>query len=251
MSRSKGEVLTRPGDLLTALALLTRLPIRADFTRGARAAWAYPLAGLAPTLIGAAVVALAGLLGLAAGAAAGLGLVAFVLSTGALHEDGLADCADGFWGGHDRARRLAIMKDSRIGSYGTIALVLSLLLRWYLLTGIVAQGDWLAPILATAVLSRAPMVVLMAALPNARGSGLSASTGVPPRETAILAVVLAVLAALVLTGAAALAPIFWTTLAAVAVAAIARAKIGGQTGDVLGATQQLCEIAALAAFSAL
>ena len=255
MTRPKHEALALPGDILTALALLTRLPVYrllpVDFTRGASASWAYPLAGLAPALIAAAVIAVTSLMGLASGAAAAFGLVTLILTTGALHEDGLADCADGFWGGHDRERRLEIMKDSRMGSYGTIALVLSLLIRWYLMTGIVAQGGWLGPLLAVAMLSRAPMPLLMAALPNARGSGLSASMGVPERATVTLGLALAVLAALALTGTGALAPILWTAVAATTMAALARAKIGGQTGDVLGATQQLAEIAALAAFSAL
>ncbi|WP_298494034.1 adenosylcobinamide-GDP ribazoletransferase [uncultured Maritimibacter sp.] len=255
MTRLKHEALALPGDILTALALLTRLPVHrifaVDFTRGAGASWAYPLAGLAPALIAAGVIALTSLMGLAAGAAAAFGLLTLIVTTGALHEDGLADCADGFWGGHDRDRRLEIMKDSRMGSYGTIALVMSLLIRWYLMTGIVAQGGWLGPLLAVATLSRATMPLLMAALPNARGSGLSASVGVPERATVALGLLLAVLGAFALTGADALAPILWTAVGVTTVAAIARTKIGGQTGDVLGATQQVAEIAALAAFSAL
>lgn len=242
--------LMTPGDVATALVLLTRLPLRANFTRGARAAWAWPLAGL---VIGALAAVTGGLtlwLGLPVPLGALAVLTTQVILTGALHEDGLADVADGFWGGHDRARRLEIMKDSRIGSYGVIALVLSLGARWAALAALMSTGDFALPLVVVAMLSRAPMAVLMAALPNARGAGLSQSVGRPSQATATLGVLIAVLASFLCLGAGALAPILWSTLAALTAAAVAKARIGGQTGDVLGATQQLAEIAALAALAA-
>ena len=121
-------------DLPLALSLLSRLPVPVDHSRAgeraATAAWAYPLvgAGLAG-LTGGLAWALSAA-GLPPGPAAGLVLVAQVMLTGALHEDGLADSADGLWGGWERERRLEIMRDSRIGAYGVLALGLSLLLRW-------------------------------------------------------------------------------------------------------------------------
>ncbi len=108
--------------------------------RGALAAWAYPLVGVVVGGLGAVTGALALWLGLPAPLAAGLVLLAMIAVTGALHEDGLADTADGFWGGWDRARRLEIMKDSQIGSYGVIALILSLGLRWSALGVLIAHG---------------------------------------------------------------------------------------------------------------
>ena len=241
-------------DILLALVLLTRLPLpqlpETAFDRQAKAAWAYPLAGLAVALPACALGALALAAGLPAGPAAGLVIAAQVLLTGAMHEDGLADVADGFWGGFTKARRLEIMKDSRIGAYGVIALVLGLGLRWSALTALMAAGGLWA-LIGVAALSRAPMAVLMAALPNARHAGLSQMVGRPARQTAAAAGVLGAASVLLFAGAAGLAAIAGAALAAAALAAVARAKIGGQTGDVLGASQQLGEIAALLALLAV
>ncbi len=242
--------LLRIEDVPAALALLTRLPVPASQSRGAAGAWAYPLAGL---VVGAlAGVAGWAALGLGAGLAAALALTVQVMLTGALHEDGLADCADGFWGGADTARRLAIMKDSQVGSFGVLALVLSLIARWSALSALFAAGTVLAPMIAAAVLSRAAMSAAMAVLPNARGRGLADSVGRPGAATVALAVALALtVAARALGPLAALA----AGLAAAALAALtaltARAKIGGVTGDVLGAVQVISEIAALAALVAI
>ena len=114
------------GDLRLALGLLTRLPLPStpDMARGAQAAWAWPLAGLAPAALAALAMALGSALGVLPGVAAALGLAVSVMVTGAMHEDGLADTADGLWGGWTPERRLEIMKDSRIGAYGVIALIL-------------------------------------------------------------------------------------------------------------------------------
>ncbi len=239
----------RPGDIGAALMLLTRLPVpaaRAAADRGARAAWAYPLAGLAVGLIAALVGWLAGALPPAL--AAGLMLAALVLATGALHEDGLADAADGLWGGQSRARRLEIMADSRIGSYGVVALVLSLGLRWAALASLSAAAP--AALIGAAVLSRAAMPALMWALPNARGTGLSAATGRPSGTTAAAALGLAALAALPFLGATLWPSLLVLVVATAACGMIARARLGGQTGDVLGAAQQVAEVAILVALAA-
>jgi adenosylcobinamide-GDP ribazoletransferase len=242
--------LARPADITEALTLLTRLPLRTSSPRGARTAWAWPIAGIAVAVIVGFLGWIALALGLPAALVAGLVLAAQIAATGALHEDGLADSADGLWGGHDPAHRLEIMKDSHTGSYGVLALGLSLILRWSALTALIGAGWLFAPLIAAATLSRAPMAVLSATLPNARGSGLSSHVGAPSQATASLAVAVAVLAALLAVGWAMLAPLFWAALATIAVAGIARARIGGQTGDILGASQQVAEIAALAALAA-
>ncbi len=238
-------------DITEALGLLTRFPVQSDARRGPHAAWAWPLAGLAVGFVAALVSEAALWLGLSVWLAAGLALAAQIAATGALHEDGLADCADGFWGGADRARRLEIMKDSRTGSYGVLALGLGLILRWSALAVLFAHGWVLAPLLAAALLSRAPMAVLLAALPNARGSGLASSLGTPSQATASLGVGVAFGLSLLAVGWGVLAPALWVALAAIGVAALAKHRIGGQTGDVLGATQQVAEIAALMALSTL
>lgn len=235
----------KPGDVATALALLTRLPVRASFDRSAQAAWAYPLVGVVTALLAAIPTALALALGVPPMMAALIWVAMHVLLTGAMHEDGLADSADGLWGGWERARRLEIMKDSHIGSYGVIALSLSLAARW-LAVGMILQGPgWLAALIAVDVTSRAAMPALMAALPHARDTGLSHAQGRPGREPAAIAAVIAIVTLVLSTGASAYALILVASLAALACYAIAKSKIGGQTGDILGATQQLTEIALL------
>ena len=244
-----------PSDLMrdcrAGLSLLTRLPLPAPATFPTPpACWAWPLAGAVVGGLAAAGALLALAAGLTSGLAAAAALMIATLTTGALHEDGLADCADGFWGGWTRERRLEIMKDSHIGSYGVLALILVTLARWSALSSLLAAGHWPA-LIAAGMLSRVPMAALMAALPNARGSGLSASVGRPSRQQAGLAALLALLGALALAGSSALAMALAVLAPTLALAALARRKIGGQTGDVLGASQQLGELAALTACVAL
>jgi adenosylcobinamide-GDP ribazoletransferase len=176
-----------------------------------------------------------------------IALAALVMLTGALHEDGLADIADGFWGAWDAQKRLEIMKDSHVGAYGVIALVLSLLARWAALWLLFEAGGGtaLAAVIAAAGLSRATMPALIWALPNARPSGLSQSMGRVEGRVAMIAAGLAGLAALLLLGWSAFGAVFWAAAATLGMGALARSRIGGQTGDVLGATQQIVEIAVL------
>ena len=239
--------LIAPVDLPAALGLLTRLPVRVDtdaaVARGAASAWAYPLVG-AMLGTGAAVLAtLGGAIGLPAQLTAGLLLAYSIILTGAMHEDGLADSADGLWGGWDKARRLEIMKDSHIGVYGVCAIALSLILRWAALVEIVQMGAYWAVLIAVSALSRVGMVLLMAQMPNARGGGLSQSVGRPSVQTMWVAVGVAAILAVVCGLPIA---ILTASAATLACGLIARTKIGGQTGDILGATQQMNEIALLA-----
>lgn len=240
-------------DVLAALGLLSRLPVPVDVAlatrRGALAAWAYPFAGAAIAGIAASAGQCALWAGLPAPLAAGLTLAAMVIITGALHEDGLADTADGLWGGWDRDRRLEIMKDSRIGAYGVIALILGLGLRWQALAAILDIALWPA-LIASAMLSRAAMVPLMTFLPNARACGLSQNVGRPAKSTALLAGAAAGLAAVVAFQTFGVVLLAVTALTAASCALIARAKIGGQTGDILGATQQITEISVLLTIAA-
>ncbi|SFD46113.1 cobalamin-5'-phosphate synthase [Sulfitobacter brevis] len=241
----------RPQDLLTALGLLTRLPLPVDTNTSpdgramAAAAWAYPVAGFAVGLVAVAFGSVLAALSVAPPVAALFVMATMILLTGAMHEDGLADCADGFWGGWDRDRRLEIMKDSQIGTYGVIGLALSLGLRWMVLTLLIEQGALGIGLLGAAVISRAAMVWVMYHLPNARAVGLSRLTGRPDQAATGGAIVLAVLISLWVAGLG----FFWLLAIAAAVAfgsaQIARRKIGGQTGDVLGAIQQLVDLAVL------
>ncbi len=241
-------------DILIALVLLTRLPLphlpKEAFARQASAAWAYPLAGLAVALPACAIGGLALAAGLPAGPVAGVILTCQVLLTGSMHEDGLADTADGLWGGFTPERRLEIMKDSRIGAYGVLALVLGLGLRWTALTALIAGGGLWA-LVGVAVLSRAPMAMLMATLPNARNSGLSHSVGRPSAWACGLALCLGLVCAVGFAGFAGVLACVAAALATLGLALMAKAKIGGQTGDILGAAQQCSEIAALLTLAAL
>jgi len=243
------------GDVPAALGLLSRLPVQVDTeratARGARSAWAYPLVGLVLSVLAGLVAQGALWLGISSALAAGLALVSLVVTTGAMHEDGLSDAADGLWGGWDKARRLEIMKDSRIGAYGVIALVLGLGLRWQGLIVAMDHGVFWPALIVTAMLSRAMMVPLMAGLPHARDNGLSHSVGRPETATAGIAVAIAAAAAFLLLGWIGLVLMGVAFGIALACAQIAKTKIGGQTGDILGATQQVTEIALLITLSAL
>lgn len=233
-------------DLPAACVLLTRLPLprlpEHAFQTPARATWAYPLVGLLLGLLASLIWLLTS--DLPPMLRAGLTLAGLILMTGALHEDGLADSVDGFWGGQTPTRRLEIMKDSQIGTYGVLALMLVTGLRWLTL----AEHTSPAPLICAVALSRALLPMLMATCPQARAQGLAASIGpVTPIPVAV-AVTISLLIGLTLLPASAF---FFAVLLALTTAAgialLARRKIGGITGDTLGATQQLSELAILLA----
>jgi len=242
-------------DIADALRFFTRLRV-GEPDPGAsldidRIAWAAPVAGVAVGLIGALVLGLTAVLGLPLMLRAGLTTAALVATTGALHEDGLADVADGFGGGATRARKLEIMRDSRVGAYGAIAIALALILRVGALTAALDGGFWRAALslMLVAALSRAAALTPLALLPPARADGAGAAAG--RLDSNALAAAwgsgLAIALALGL-GALGVAHAFLAALmsgaAALAMAALARRAIGGQTGDVAGAAQQCGEIAA-------
>ncbi|MEP3440664.1 MAG: adenosylcobinamide-GDP ribazoletransferase [Sulfitobacter sp.] len=239
--------------LMLAAVLLTRLPLpalpEAAFAAGPRAVWAYPIVGLGVGLAGALAGQIALALGLPVLAASVLALAAMMLLTGAMHEDGLADVCDGFWGGFTPERRLEIMRDSQIGTYGVLALMTVTALRISALL-VLLEGHWTA-LPAAAALSRGMMPALMSALPPARRDGLSQSVGKPSRRVALLAISISAVVALVTLGLFGLVAFGVAALVTIGMAALAKAKVGGQTGDVLGATQQLSEAAILLSTAAL
>lgn len=236
--------------MLSALALLTRLPLPNHVGSGAASAWAWPLVGGVIGVFAACLASLALWLGLTPGVVAAGVLGAQALLTGALHEDGLSDTADGLFGGWTRERRLEIMKDSRIGSYGMLALLLVTLARWSALVTILSMGAHWAALIAAGVASRAPMAVIMAILPNARGTGLSHATGQPDQGTALTAAALALAATVILVGSVTIPMLALVGLATGLLAFSAHRRIGGQTGDILGASQQLADAACLAVLAA-
>ena len=252
-SSSDGE--RRVGELVTAARFFTRLPLGAapapEADALARASWAFPIVGAIVGLICAAIYAIADALAFPPLAAALLAVAAGALVTGGLHEDGLADTADGLGGGADRAEKLAIMRDSRSGAFAILALVLSVGLRAAALSAMAGDGAVLAALVAAHAVGRGGLAAVMALSPTARTDGLGATAGRPDRMELAAALVSAVVIALLAlgwrAGAGALA------LAAVAMAAIAilaRRQIGGYTGDVLGAIEQGGETAMLLAAAA-
>jgi adenosylcobinamide-GDP ribazoletransferase len=235
-------------DCKVALAFLTRLPMREEPPWGAAdlaasVPW-FPVVGAAIGLAGGLAYGLAVWLGLPPLPAAAVALVATIWATGALHEDGLADVADGL-GGRTRKDKLAIMRDPRIGSYGALALVLALLARAGAIAAVAEPSAVAAALVAAGAGSRAALPAVMAALPPARLDGLAVSAGRPHPLRATAAILIAALLALILLGGAAPAALTAGALGALAVALLVRRQIGGYTGDVLGAVQQLAEIGVL------
>jgi adenosylcobinamide-GDP ribazoletransferase len=180
------------------------------------------------------------------GAAAALAVLAVV--TGGLHLDGLADTADGLLGGRDRERRLKIMRDPRVGSFGAIALVLVLLIDVATLSSITPVRALLSLVVAGA-LSRWAMLWLVALLPYARPQGLGiAAAGGHRVFDLVLGSLLAALACL-LDWRSAVIAVLLVTVVATGVAVFAKNRIGGATGDVYGAAAELCQLAVFVAFA--
>ena len=240
----------RLAELQLAFMLLTRLPagtLTSQLPELAHARWAFPIVGCIVGGIIAASYIILSLLLLPSFAAAILAITAGLFSTGAIHEDGLADCADGFGGGQNREKKLAIMRDSAIGSYGTLSLIIIMGLRISLLSMLPAKLEIVTPIIICAVISRYAMVGYLCLLPAARQDGLgNQASGNQTSGDNISALLLAGLIALpaFVIGAFGL---IYVIIAIVSVAliwgVIAKYHLGGQTGDVCGAGQIICETA--------
>jgi adenosylcobinamide-GDP ribazoletransferase len=260
----------RPGsslliDLIICLRFYTRLPVPAasgkfpshTLTGFSGAIRMLPFAGGLLGLLAAIVFWIASKTGFPPAIAAPLSVCALMLLSGAMHEDGLADCTDGFFGGATRERKLAIMQDSAIGSFGALALALSLYLRVAGLTIIANESLSLAGavLIGAAAFSRTTALIPLAILPPARGNGLGFSAGKPEIAALTTAFCLAFAFALtpLLAGAglkAIFAAIVSALCAAYGMALFAKRQIGGQTGDVAGAAQQFSEIVFYLAFAA-
>jgi adenosylcobinamide-GDP ribazoletransferase len=250
------EVAEVLGDMRSAGVFLTRVPARLigvdpsptpDFRRASRV---FPVVGCLIGLAGGIVLWIALAIGMPALAAATLAVTATMALTGGLHEDGLADTADSF-GGATAEQRLQIMDDSRIGTFGAAALVLTLLIR---VTSLAALAAVLGPSGAAAVLvaaegiSRAAMVRLWHELPAARLNGLAHESGPPDHTAMLIALVIGLVLALLLIPVIGLRPVIVAAILAAAASygltRLVAQALGGRTGDTLGACQQV----ALAAF---
>lgn len=231
-------------DVLAAGSLLTRVPLPVDHTRaGGRASaavWAYPVVGAGIGAVAGALVWGLGAMGLPPVMAAVAGLAAMVWITGALHEDGLADSADGLGSGATGTRLREIMKDSRIGAFGVVALILAFGFRS---SGAVETAH--APITAfclVGAVSRLPMALVMCAMPLASDKGLAARVGRPPAAAGVLALGLGCVVAFGLAGIAGLPVLVLAFVIPIPLWMRAQQRLGGHTGDILGATQQLSEV---------
>ena len=246
---------------LVSLRFLTRLPVpfvkTVDPPRLKDAMQMFPIVGLIVGAITGGVLILGELLNLPDLFCGFLALGAGLLITGAFHEDGLADVADGFGGGATHEERLAIMRDSRIGAFGTLALVIVIPARAVLLAALLMlpPAAIVALLAGAAAFSRALMVDLLSTTRPARSNGLSVLAGQPSRRTGLAAIAIGGLAAglaasVYLSWQAAIVALIAALLALGTLRAQAMRKIGGQTGDVCGAGQVLSETAMLAVFAA-
>jgi adenosylcobinamide-GDP ribazoletransferase len=234
-------------DLASAFSLLTRLPLSRGWRVSSMAAgvWAWPVVGAVLGLAGGLVYSLAWHAGLSPLLAGLLAVLTLILLSGGLHEDGLADSADAF-GGRTAERRLAIMKDSRIGSFGTLALIASVGLRAAALAQIAEPRLVLVALMVSGIAGRAAMPGVVLLSRPARTEGLAALLGPLSHGRVALGSALALVLGLMLatpraTGLAALAGI----LMAYVMARFGERRLGGFTGDTLGAAEQSAEIAVL------
>ncbi len=235
-------------DVVSAFMLLTRLPVPNSLKPGAlaphaRSLWAYPLVGLFVGWMGGFTYFIAILLGLGSWIAAILALVLATLATGALHEDGFADTVDAFGGGKDKEAKISILRDSRIGTYGGIALVLSFALRSSALVEITTVYRVFISLIVAGLLSRWVIVLLLRFLPAAKDDGLGAIVGSPSDGRLMAASIIAIGGSFVLLDILGFTCAVAAALTAgIAIGYQAHRQIGGYTGDVLGAGQQIAEI---------
>ncbi len=235
-------------DFRMALGFLTRLPLKIDWDSGdlARAFRAFPIAGAVIGGLGGVAYWVAILMNLPPLIAAFIAVGGLILLTGGLHEDGLADLADGFGGGVKKEDKLRIMKDSAIGSYGVLALIVGVGLRIVCIAEASDPKIVVGLMIGTGALSRATMPIVMSYLEPAKKDGLAVSAGRPTQSTGWIAGGLGIALALLFIGSPlGVAALFGAFVGAIAIAAVAVRQIGGYTGDVLGSVQQIAEIGIL------
>lgn len=235
-------------DVAACLGFYTLLPVARlglPEVKFAEAQWAAPIAGAVIGALAGAAYGAATWLSLPPMLAAALTLGFVLLVTGSLHEDGVADVADAFGGGNTRERKLEILKDSRNGTFGVVALVMTLLARWAAMASIGGPGPAFVALIGAHAASRALLPAMMNLVPPARPTGLAASIGKVPGNEMLVALALGMAALLPLGAGAAVAAVVCLALLFFAMKWLTERQIGGQTGDVLGALQQGGEIVVL------
>ncbi len=255
--------------LRLAATFLTRLPVErphnTDETEPADAAqtdlsaamWLFPLVGFGIGGVGAIALAVLSILGVPPAVAATLAVGVVLWFTGALHEDGLADLADGFGGGGTRTEKLDIMRDSRLGAYGVLTLAVIVVAKIAALAAIAAVdiGAAAGALIAAASWSRAMFAPTMRWLPPARDDGLGALAGTPSEGSTwkglALGALLTLLVLITPAGGGVFIILIAGGLGAFAIGWLALRQIDGYTGDVLGGVQQAAETAVLIVASAV
>lgn len=241
-------------DIYLSVVFLTRLPApdwpEASARKLGGAMWAFPLPGVLVATIAGLVYGICDFLGWPAIAAALVALAAMTIATGGLHEDGLADLADGAWGGAAPARRLEIMSDSRIGAYGAMALIVSFGARATALAEIGEPELVLGALVAAAALSRGLLPAVMAFGTPAKPDGLAATAGTPSLGVWAAAILISVVVVLLAAPAGGADALVMATLGAALTGWFAARTLGGYTGDSLGAVQQVAETVALVSIAA-
>jgi adenosylcobinamide-GDP ribazoletransferase len=259
-SRTTDRTASRPGwhpgqwwrEIRLAIGFFTRLPFKSPPGQAAEAARAFPIAGAVIGLVGSLIYLLAMEIGLSGLLAALLAVAATVIVGGALHEDGLADFADMLGVRGDRERKLTVMRDSRIGSYGVLALGFSTAIK---VSALVGLGDPLlaaGALITTHAMGRATLPIIMRSLPLARANGLAVDAGKPSAAATYQGLGIALLISAFACGpGAALVSLVVAIVAAFLVSEVARRHIHGYTGDVLGAAQEMAQLAIFINLAAL
>jgi adenosylcobinamide-GDP ribazoletransferase len=247
-----GQGATKPGwhpgqwwrEFRLAVGFFTRLPLKSPSGPIAEGARAFPIAGAIVGMIGACIYLLAMEVGLSGLLAALLAVAATVIVGGALHEDGLADFADMLGVRGDRDRKLGVMRDSRIGSYGVLALGFSTAIKVSALVALGEPGVVAGALITAHACGRATLPIIMRSLPLARMSGLAVEAGKPSAVATYQGLGVALLISAFACGpGAALVSLVVAVVAAFLISEVARRQIGGYTGDVLGAAQEVAQLA--------
>lgn len=237
----------RLDELIAAFTLLTRLPVakligQRAWPAEAASVWAYPVVGAMVGGVGGLVFWTGGRAGMTPGLAAVLALAATMALTGALHEDGLADTADGFGGGVTAARKLEIMRDSRIGSYGALALIVAFAIRATALASLPGAAG-AAALVAAGCLGRGAILVVLTLLRPAREDGSAWSLQQARFWPMLSGLVVAVVSSALLRAAS--LGVIGVVASTAFLAHAARRQVGGYTGDILGAAEVLAECVVL------
>ncbi len=225
-----------------------KFPIITPMGRSVRV---FPVVGALVGIFGGIVFAFTMVIGLPTLVASVIAIAFMVFVTGALHEDGLADMVDGLGGGKNRKQKLSIMRDSRIGAYGVIALVLVLGAKVGALTELENIGVVICALICASAFSRAVMPAMMRWMPAAQNDGLASNAGKPPADAVWMGFAIAVLFCVCLLTWSGIVALIISSCSAFVVGFLARRQIGGHTGDILGATQQTSELIFLLTLAAI